>query len=69
MSEPGGASTSSGFTGSTEVGKLFKTYSSESSMKPVWTECGGRGPSIVFADPLEAQMLGPIAKASQRARV
>jgi len=39
-------------------------------MKPVWTECGGRGPSIVFADPLEAQaMLGPIAKASQRARV
>jgi acyl-CoA reductase-like NAD-dependent aldehyde dehydrogenase len=25
-------------------------YSSESNMKPVWTECGGKGPNIVFAD-------------------
>ena len=39
-----------GFTGSTEVGKLFLKYSSESNMKPVWTECGGKGPNIVFAD-------------------
>ena len=39
-----------GFTGSTEVGKLFMKYSSESNMKPVWTECGGKGPNIVFAD-------------------
>ncbi|HTG75953.1 MAG TPA: aldehyde dehydrogenase family protein, partial [Steroidobacteraceae bacterium] len=33
-----------GFTGSTEVGKLFMKYSAESNMKPVWTECGGKGP-------------------------
>lgn len=39
-----------GFTGSTEVGKLFLKYSSESNMKPVWTECGGKGPNVVFAD-------------------
>jgi acyl-CoA reductase-like NAD-dependent aldehyde dehydrogenase len=39
-----------GFTGSTEVGKLFLRYSAESNMKPVWTECGGKGPNIVFAD-------------------
>ena len=39
-----------GFTGSTEVGKLFLKYSGESNMKPVWTECGGKGPNIVFAD-------------------
>jgi gamma-glutamyl-gamma-aminobutyraldehyde dehydrogenase/4-guanidinobutyraldehyde dehydrogenase/NAD-dependent aldehyde dehydrogenase len=39
-----------GFTGSTEVGKAFMKYSSESNMKPVWTECGGKGPNIVFAD-------------------
>jgi len=39
-----------GFTGSTEVGKLFLKYSSESNMKQVWLECGGKGPNIVFAD-------------------
>ncbi len=39
-----------GFTGSTEVGKLFLKYSAESNMKPIWTECGGKGPNIVFAD-------------------
>jgi 4-guanidinobutyraldehyde dehydrogenase / NAD-dependent aldehyde dehydrogenase len=39
-----------GFTGSTEVGKLFLKYSAESNMKAVWTECGGKGPNIVFAD-------------------
>ena len=39
-----------GFTGSTEVGKLFMKYSGESNMKPVWLECGGKGPNIVFAD-------------------
>jgi acyl-CoA reductase-like NAD-dependent aldehyde dehydrogenase len=38
------------FTGSGEVGKLFMKYSAESNMKPVWTECGGKGPNIVFAD-------------------
>ncbi|MDE2305567.1 MAG: aldehyde dehydrogenase [Gammaproteobacteria bacterium] len=39
-----------GFTGSTEVGKLFLKYAAESNMKPVWTECGGKSPNIVFAD-------------------
>ena len=39
-----------GFTGSTEVGKLFLKYSSESNMKPVWVECGGKSPNILFAD-------------------
>jgi gamma-glutamyl-gamma-aminobutyraldehyde dehydrogenase len=38
------------FTGSSEVGKLFLRYSSESNMKPVWLECGGKSPNVVFAD-------------------
>lgn len=38
------------FTGSGAVGKLFMKYAAESNMKPVWTECGGKGPNIVFAD-------------------
>jgi gamma-glutamyl-gamma-aminobutyraldehyde dehydrogenase len=38
------------FTGSTEVGKYFLRYSSESNMKLVWLECGGKSPNIVFAD-------------------
>lgn len=39
-----------GFTGSTEVGKLFLRYSAESNMKQVWLECGGKSPNIIFAD-------------------
>ena len=38
------------FTGSTEVGKLFLRYSSESNAKPVWLECGGKSPNLIFAD-------------------
>ncbi|HEX3486839.1 MAG TPA: aldehyde dehydrogenase, partial [Micropepsaceae bacterium] len=38
------------FTGSTEVGKLFLTYSARSNMKAVSLECGGKTPNIVFAD-------------------
>jgi gamma-glutamyl-gamma-aminobutyraldehyde dehydrogenase len=38
------------FTGSTEVGKLFLRYSAESNAKPVWLECGGKSPNLVFAD-------------------
>jgi gamma-glutamyl-gamma-aminobutyraldehyde dehydrogenase/4-guanidinobutyraldehyde dehydrogenase/NAD-dependent aldehyde dehydrogenase len=38
------------FTGSTEVGKLFLRYSSESNMKSVQLECGGKSPSLVLAD-------------------
>ena len=38
------------FTGSTEVGKYFLSYSGESNMKQVWLECGGKSPNIVLAD-------------------
>ena len=38
------------FTGSTEVGKFFQRYASESNMKPVWLECGGKSANIVFED-------------------
>ncbi len=41
------------FTGSTEVGKLFLTYSGQSNMKKVWLECGGKTPNIVMADCLD----------------
>ena len=38
------------FTGSTEVGRMFLRYSAESNGKPVWLECGGKSPNLVFAD-------------------
>ncbi len=38
------------FTGSTEVGKLFLSYSAQSNMKKVWLECGGKTPNIITAD-------------------
>jgi acyl-CoA reductase-like NAD-dependent aldehyde dehydrogenase len=38
------------FTGSDVIGKLFLRYSSESNMKAVSLECGGKSPHIVFAD-------------------
>ena len=39
-----------GFTGSTEVGKLFMKYSGESNIKRIGLECGGKSPHIVLAD-------------------
>ncbi|WP_435106428.1 aldehyde dehydrogenase [Arhodomonas sp. AD133] len=39
-----------GFTGSTGIGKRFLAYSAESNMKPVWLECGGKSPNVVFDD-------------------
>ncbi|MDN5874504.1 MAG: aldehyde dehydrogenase [Sinobacteraceae bacterium] len=39
-----------GFTGSTVVGKQLLHYSGDSNMKPVWLECGGKSPNIVFDD-------------------
>ncbi|MFA4914561.1 MAG: aldehyde dehydrogenase [Burkholderiaceae bacterium] len=39
-----------GFTGSTEVGKLFMQYSGQSNIKRVGLECGGKSPHIVLAD-------------------
>lgn len=38
------------FTGSTEVGKYFMAYSSQSNLKRVSLECGGKSPNIVLAD-------------------
>ena len=38
-----------GFTGSTEVGKLFMQYSGQSNIKRVGLECGGKSPHIVLA--------------------
>ena len=39
-----------GFTGSTEVGKLFLQYAGQSNLKRVWLECGGKTPHIILAD-------------------
>ena len=38
------------FTGSTEVGRKFLGYAGEGGLKPVWLECGGKSPNVVFAD-------------------
>jgi acyl-CoA reductase-like NAD-dependent aldehyde dehydrogenase len=38
------------FTGSTEVGGLFMRYAGESNLKSVQLECGGKSPTVVFAD-------------------
>ena len=38
------------FTGSTEVGRRFLTYSAESNLKQIVLECGGKNPQVVFAD-------------------
>lgn len=38
------------FTGSTEVGRLFLTYSAQSNLKEVVLECGGKSPQIVFEE-------------------
>jgi len=42
-----------GFTGSTEVGKLFMQYSGQSNIKRVGLECGGKSPHIVLASCLD----------------
>ncbi len=39
-----------GFTGSTAVGKELLRYAGDSNMKPVWLECGGKSPNVVFDD-------------------
>lgn len=38
------------FTGSTEVGRLFLTYSAQSNLKEIILECGGKSPQVVFED-------------------
>lgn len=49
------------FTGSTEVGKQLMKYSAESNMKPVWLECGGKSPNLVFADTDDLDMAAEMA--------
>jgi gamma-glutamyl-gamma-aminobutyraldehyde dehydrogenase len=39
-----------GFTGSTEVGRLFLEYSARSNLKRIVLECGGKNPCIVLDD-------------------
>jgi gamma-glutamyl-gamma-aminobutyraldehyde dehydrogenase len=39
------------FTGSTEVGRMFLRYASESNLKDIVLECGGKSPQIVMSDP------------------
>ena len=38
------------FTGSTSVGKMMLNYASQSNLKYVMTECGGKSPQIIFDD-------------------
>lgn len=38
------------FTGSTETGRLFLKYASESNLKRIVLECGGKNPAVVFPD-------------------
>lgn len=38
------------FTGSTEVGRYFLAYSSQSNLKRIVLECGGKSPQIVMPD-------------------
>lgn len=39
-----------GFTGSTEVGRMFLEYSAASNLKEVLLECGGKNPQVVMPD-------------------
>ena len=45
------------FTGSTEVGRLFLRYSSESNLKRVVLECGGKSPQVVMADAVDLDLV------------
>ncbi|MBY6058758.1 aldehyde dehydrogenase [Leisingera daeponensis] len=49
------------FTGSTQVGKLFMGYSAQSNMKPVWLECGGKSPILVFEDTADLDAAATLA--------
>ena len=40
-----------GFTGSTEIGRMFLRYSADSNLKRVLLECGGKNPLVVMPMP------------------
>lgn len=52
-----------GFTGSSDVGKLFLGYAGQSNMKSVSLECGGKSPILVFADADVRKVAAAIASA------
>lgn len=45
------------FTGSTEVGRMFLRYSSESNLKEIVLECGGKSPQVVMADARDVDLV------------
>lgn len=53
------------FTGSTEVGRLFLTYSAQSNLKEVVLECGGKSPQIIFEEAvIDAEAIDNILNAA-----
>lgn len=53
------------FTGSTEVGGMFLRYSSESNLKPVGLEMGGKSPFIILEDaPLDDRLISNAVSAA-----
>ena len=53
------------FTGSTEVGGLFLRYASESNLKPVGLEMGGKSPFIVLEDaPIDDRLVSNAVSAA-----
>jgi len=53
------------FTGSTEVGGMFLRYSSESNLKPVGLEMGGKSPFIVLEDaPIDDRLVANAVSAA-----
>jgi gamma-glutamyl-gamma-aminobutyraldehyde dehydrogenase len=45
------------FTGSTEVGRLFLRYASESNLKRIVLECGGKSPHVVLGDAADLDLV------------
>jgi gamma-glutamyl-gamma-aminobutyraldehyde dehydrogenase len=45
------------FTGSTEVGRLFLRYASESNLKRIVLECGGKSPQVVLGDAADLDLV------------
>lgn len=52
------------FTGSTLTGKRFMAYASQSNLKRVWLECGGKSPQIIFADSQQLERAAAVTAAS-----
>ena len=46
-----------GFTGSTEIGRMFLRYSADSNLKRVLLECGGKNPLVVMPDAIDLDVV------------